>query len=291
VLVTGASTGFGRLISVTLARRGYVVFASMRDVAGRNRTNAAELEDLGGKENLTLHAIELDVTSDDSVQQAVERVIREAGRIDVVVNNAGIAYWGLLETFTMEQTRQIFETNFFGALRVNRAVLPHMRKQRSGLLIHISSVGGRLVLPSMGTYCATKFALEGMAETLRYELSQLGIDSLTVEPGAYPTAVFSNAVEGADLARAADYGDLAELPRKVLNALASTDTNSQEVADRVVQLIEIPAGTRPVRTLVGAFVEQFQAMNDVAVQCETGAMQAFGLAELMNLRRVERKVA
>jgi len=240
---------------------------------------------------LRLRAVELDVTSDTSVQQAVEQVVREAGRIDAVVNNAGVAYWGLLETFTVEQAKQIFETNFFGPLRVNRAVLPHMRQRRSGLLIHISSIAGRLVLPSMALYCATKFALEAMAETLRYEVSQLGIDSLIVEPGEYPTAIFGNAAEAADQARAVDYGAVAEMPRKILEGLASNNNDVQEVADRVVELIEMPAGSRPVRSLVGTFAQQCQPLNDLALQFQTGALQAFGLSDLMALRRAERQVA
>ena len=289
VLVTGASTGFGRLISVTLARRGYTVFASMRDIAGRNRSHAAELEELQRQEDLRLSVVELDVTDDLSVRQAVERVARDAGKIDVLVNNAGISCSGLTETFTIEQTRQLFETNFFGVLRMNRAVLPHMRQRRSGLLIHISSVFGRLVAPSKGFYSATKFALEAMAETLRYELSQLGIDSVTIEPGPYATAISGNAVEAADQARAADYGALAEIPRKLRDALAAAAANPQNVADRVVQLIEMPAGMRPARTLVG--MEQFQPVNDVALQSQTALMESVGFGELMTLRRAERAAA
>lgn len=289
VLVTGSSTGFGRLISTTLAQSGYTVFASMRDISGRNRDRAAELEELCRKENLRLHTVELDVTDDRSVVQAVERVIRDAGAIDVVVNNAGIAYWGLLESFTIEQAKQIFEANFFGVLRVNRAVLPYMRRQRRGLLVHISSVAGRLVLPSMGIYCAAKFALEAAAETLRYEVSQLGVDSIVVEPGPYPTAIFGRGIEPADPGRATGYGSLAELPRKIQDGLAAAETDSQDVADRVVQLIEMPAGTRPVRTLVG--MEQFQPVNDAALQYQTAAMQNFGLGELMTLRQADRQVA
>src|SRR5271166_2791848 len=144
-LITGASTGFGRLISITLARRGYTVFASMRDIAGRNRSHAADLEELQRQEKLRLSVVELDVTDDLSVRQAVERVMRDAGKLDVLVNNAGISGLGLTETFAIEQARQLFETNFFGVLRVNRAVLPHMRQRRSGLLIHISSAAGQWV--------------------------------------------------------------------------------------------------------------------------------------------------
>src|SRR5271166_5500129 len=123
VLVTGASTGFGRLTSVTLARRGYTVFASMRDIAGRNRSHAANLEELQRQENLRLSVVELDVTDDLSVHQAVERVVRGAGKIDVLVNNAGISRWGLTETFAIEQARQLFETNFFGVLRLNHPLI------------------------------------------------------------------------------------------------------------------------------------------------------------------------
>jgi NAD(P)-dependent dehydrogenase (short-subunit alcohol dehydrogenase family) len=288
VLVTGSSTGFGRLTSVALARRGYQVIASMRDVTGRNRRHAADLEELGQKENLRLGVVELDVTDDRSVNEAVDRIVRNAGRIDIVVNNAGISCWALTETSTVEQTKQLFETNFFGVLRVNRAVLPHMRKRRSGLLIHISSVAGRLVMPSLGIYCATKFALEAMAETLRYELSQLGIDSVIVEPGPYPTDIVANAADVTDPVRAADYGALAEVPRKVRDTLAAADTNSQDVIDRVIQLIEMQAGSRPLRTLVGT--EQFRPVNDIALQWQTVVLQNFGFGELVTLRRSELEV-
>jgi NAD(P)-dependent dehydrogenase (short-subunit alcohol dehydrogenase family) len=289
VLVTGSSTGFGRLMSIALARRGYQVVASMRDVTGRNRQHAADLKELRQKENLQLSVTELDVTDDRSVDGAVERIVHDAGRIDVVVNNAGVGSWALAETSTVEQAKQLFETNFFGVLRVNRAVLPHMRERRSGLLIHISSVAGRLVLPSLGIYCASKFALEAMAETFRYELSQLGIDAVIVEPGPYPTAIFSNAADAADQARAADYGELAEAPRKVRDAFAAADTNSQDVVEHVIRLIEMQAGTRPVRTLVG--LEQFQPVNDVALQWQAAALENFGFGELMTLRRPDHEVA
>ena len=284
VLVTGSSTGFGRLISTTLARRGRTVFASMRDIAGRNRNHAADLEGWGRQENLRLSVIELDVTDDSSVQRAVERVIGDAGQIDVVVNNAGIGNFGLVESYRVEQAKHLFETNFFGPLRVNRAVLPHMRQRRSGLLIHITSAAGRVVLPSMGIYSASKFALEAAAEALRYELSQSGIDSVTVEPGAYPTAIFGAADETIYRDRAADYGSVAEVPGKVRDALASSEGDPQEVADRVVQLIEMSAGSRPLRTLVGARAQAFQPLNEVAQQFQAAALQAFGLGELMSLR-------
>jgi NAD(P)-dependent dehydrogenase (short-subunit alcohol dehydrogenase family) len=177
------------------------------------------------------------------------------------------------------------QNSFFGALRMNRAVLPHMRRRQTGLLIHISSVGGRLVMPSSGIYCATKFALEAIAETMRYELSQLGIDSVTIEPGPHSTAISENAVDAADQAMAADYGVVAEIPHKLRDAFTGMAGNPQNVADRVVQLIEMPAGMRPARTLEG--MEQFQPVNDVTLQWQTVAMEGLGLSELMKLHRAD----
>src|SRR5215831_13159407 len=227
----------------------------------------------------------MDVADDSSVQKGVDQVIQQAGAIDVVINNAGIPGSGLVETFSVEQAKAVFETNFFGALRVNRAVLPHMRQRRSGLIVHISSGAGRLVVPSMGVYAASKFALEAMAETLRYELSQLGIDSILIEPGPYPTAIFGKALGPSDPARTSDYGPLADMPAQVLQNLASFPSDPQEVVDKLIELIAMPAGSRPVRSLVGDFVKQFQPLNDVALEQQAAAMEAFGMKDLMNFQR------
>src|ERR1700723_30259 len=206
VLITGSSTGFGRLMAENLARRGHSVFATMRDPGGRNAANASEIRALAKQESLPLNVLELDVTNDASVERAVQICVEHAGRIDIAINNAGNALMGLAEAVTMEQAQQIMDTNFFGSVRVNRAVLPYMRRQRSGLLLHISSGAGRLVLPAMGLYCASKFAMESLAEAYHYELAAQGIDSTIVEPGAYQTAVFGNLVMAADQARTDTYG-------------------------------------------------------------------------------------
>ncbi|HWC20356.1 MAG TPA: SDR family oxidoreductase, partial [Terriglobales bacterium] len=170
VLVTGTSSGFGKVIAETLSRKGYQMFASMRNASGRNSSARNELLDLAAREGLALSVIDLDVTDDESVERAVAQVIADAGKIDILINNAGYALWGLTEAFTVEQAKQIFDTNFFGIVRMNRAVLPHMRRQREGLIIHITSAAGRGVLPGMGLYTATKFAVEALAECYRYEL-------------------------------------------------------------------------------------------------------------------------
>jgi len=189
VLITGSSTGFGRMIAETLARHGHTVFATMRDLEGRNATNASTIRTLAARESLPLHVLELDVTNDVSVDRAVQVATEQAGRVDVAINNAGYGLEGLAEAVTTEQAQQIMDTNFFGSVRVNRAVLPYMRRQRSGLLLHMSSGAGRLVIPSYGFYCASKFALESLAEAYHYELAPQGIESSIVEPGAYQTAV------------------------------------------------------------------------------------------------------
>src|SRR6266704_3670417 len=187
MLVTGSSSGFGRLTVETLARQRYTVFAGMRAVAGKNAPAAEELRALAQREHLALHIIEIDITDDASVEQAIASLVGITGRLDVVVNNAGIAYSGPLEAFTLKQVQQQFETNVFGVLRVNRAALPHMRRQGSGLLLQIGSIAGRLALPFQGLYAATKFALEGLTESYRYELAPFGIDAALIEPGTYPT--------------------------------------------------------------------------------------------------------
>jgi NAD(P)-dependent dehydrogenase (short-subunit alcohol dehydrogenase family) len=215
VLITGSSTGFGRLFADTLARKGHTVFATMRDPGGRNAKNASEIRVLAEKDSLPIYVLELDVTDDASVERAVDAVVAKAGRIDVAINNAGYYVSGLAEATTTEQAQRLMDTNFFGTVRVNRAVLPHMRRQRSGVVMHISSGAGRVVLPSGGFYCASKFALEALAESYHYELAALGIESVIVEPGPYETPVFGNTATAADEARTNTYGTVKEIPAKI----------------------------------------------------------------------------
>src|SRR5467141_5257983 len=206
VLITGSSSGFGRLFAETLARKGHTVFATMRDPGGRNAKNASEIGTLAEKNSLPIYVLELDVTDEGSVVRAVDAAVAKAGRIDVAINNAGYYLSGLEEAVTTEQAQRLMDTNFLGPVRVNRAVLPHMRRQRSGVLIHVSSGAGRVVLPSFGFYCASKFALEALAESYRYELAAQGIESVILEPGQYETPIFGNIVTGADEARTNTYG-------------------------------------------------------------------------------------
>ena len=277
VMITGASTGFGRLIAETLARKGHTVYATMRDVAGRNKTNVAEINALARRESLGLHTLELDVTSEASVVQAAGKVVEEAGRIDVAVNNAGFAMLGLTEAVTIEQAQKIMDTNFFGPVRVNRAVLPHMRKQGSGLLMHVSSGAGRIVIPGAGHYCSTKFALEALAESYHYELASQGIDSVIVEPGAYTTPIFGSMIKAADETRTATYGVTKDLPAKLDHILQSSGGDPQEVADVVLRIVETPAGQRQLRYRVSVADIGVDEINTVCAAQQARLLATFNL--------------
>jgi NAD(P)-dependent dehydrogenase (short-subunit alcohol dehydrogenase family) len=277
VLITGSSTGFGRLFADTLARRGHTVFATMRDPGGRNAKNASEIRTLAEKDSLPIYVLELDVTDDASVERAVDAVIGKAGRIDVAINNAGYAVSGLAEAVTTEQAHQLMDTNFLGPVRVNRAVLPHMRRQRSGVLMHISSGAGRIIAPSMGFYCASKFALEALAESYRYELASQGIESVILEPGPYETPVFGNMVMGADQARTDTYGAVKQISAKINTALSSIAGNAQDVADAVLRIIETPAGEKQLRYLVSPESFGVDQINALAQQVQANLLEAFGV--------------
>jgi NAD(P)-dependent dehydrogenase (short-subunit alcohol dehydrogenase family) len=278
VLITGSSTGFGRLFTDTLARKGHTVFATMRDPGSRNAKNASEIRTLAERESLPIYVLEMDVTNDASVERAVDAALAKAGRIDVAINNAGYYLSGLEEAVTIEQAQRLMDTNFFGPVRVNRAVLPHMRRQRSGVLMHISSGAGRVVLPSGGFYCASKFALEALAESYSYELASQGIESVIVEPGAYETPVFGNTVTAADEARTNTYGAVKEIPAKLNAALSSGAGNAQEVADAVLRIIETPAGEKQLRYLVSPESFGVDQINALSQQVQANLLQAFGLA-------------
>src|SRR5689334_17697247 len=194
IVITGTSSGFGRAMVETLAGDGHVIFACMRELSGRNAQAASELSKLTAKGG-RVHVLEMDVTSEASIQKAIDQIARETrDSIDVLINNAGRLSAGVQEAYTLEQVKGLFESNVFGLLRVNRAVLPHMRKRRSGLIVNTSSIMGRYALPCLGVYCATKAAVEALVEAQRDELKALGIDVVAVEPGAFPTKVADNAL-------------------------------------------------------------------------------------------------
>lgn len=288
VLVTGSSSGFGELTSTTLARRGHRVFAAMRDVAGRNAASAAALEGFAREEQLALTVVDLDVCDDHSAATAVETVISDVGRLDVLVNNAGTGRLGLLETLSIDQARDLFESNVYSVLRMNRAVLPYMRDQRSGLLVHVSSGLARFVLPFQGLYCATKSALEAIAETYRYELASAGVDSVLVEPGVYATRFFERATASppADPDRAAGYGKLLRVSQEMAGRRPPAGDPS-EVSDAIADLVEMPAGTRPLRTTVGWGAQRADPVNASAAELEHAVLERAGMLDVTTLSATE----
>lgn len=288
ILITGSNAGFGKRMARTLAARGHTVHAGMRDVAGRNAAVAAELGAVRHDNGGAIHPVELDPGSDASVEAAVQAVLAASGgRIDAVINNAGYGGIGLGEAFAPAQLADMLNINVVGPQRVNRAVLPAMRSRGAGLLVHISSGIGRLVMPTMGVYCATKFALEALAEAYAYELAPLGIDAVIVQPGAYPTGFLDGSKGPADPGRAAGYGPLAGLAEQLTGGLrhmlsGETAPDPQAVADAVVALVEAPAGARPLRTVVdaggGAGVK---AINAACAQVQAGMLGAMGMGNLV----------
>jgi NAD(P)-dependent dehydrogenase (short-subunit alcohol dehydrogenase family) len=284
VLITGASTGFGHEAATRFARRGYRTFATMRDAAGRNGAARQALERIGKDEGLALDVLDLDVTDDASVGAAVDQALTRAGRLDVVVNNAGLGCLGVSEAFTPEQFAQVFDVNLFGVVRVNRAVLPAMRRQGSGLLIHVSSGAGRLAIPALAPYCTSKFALEALADVYRYELRPFGIDSIVVEPGTYKTEILGRFIPPADTERAAAYGsDFAERVHAVFEGarLAPETPGPEEVAELFVTLAEMPAGQRPFRSVLPAPLAQLlDGYNQAAEGIRPIIAQIFNVPEL-----------
>jgi NAD(P)-dependent dehydrogenase (short-subunit alcohol dehydrogenase family) len=258
VVVTGASAGFGKDISRKLAAAGYRVFGTVRDPSGRNAAAARELEAAG------VTAVDIDVTDGPSVDRGAARILADAGHVDVLINNAGTAFFGAAETFTPAAVERQFATNVVGPHRMNRAFLPGMRERRRGLIIFVSSGVGRFVMPFAGVYSGSKHALEAMAEAMSYELRPFGIDAAIVEPGPYATSIFGAVVTGDDTARAAEYGELGKMGEKIAADLAEIARDPGEVGDAIVALVKMPAGQRPLRTVVpaGGPVESINAATE-----------------------------
>jgi len=288
ILTTGASSGFGRVTAETLAQHGHTVYAAIRDMTGKNQPITRELQRAAQAKHTRLHVIELDVTDTDSVERAVQTVVSEAGRLDVLVNNAGTFYGGITEGFTPEQAMTQFDVNVIGILRTMRAALPQFRRQGRGLIINIGSIVGRVTFPFFGLYGATKYALEALTEGYRYELSQLGIDVALLQPSAYPTALFARMQGPTDARRVGEYGDVAKLPSGMLEQFgkllsAPNAPKPQEVADAIRHLIAQPAGSRPFRTVVGPdFGAETVNAQTAPVQAEV--LKGQGLGHLDTLK-------
>lgn len=288
ILITGAATGIGRLTAETLARGGHVVFASMRDVDGRNAGHAADLAALAKRENLSLRTVEMDILSEESVAAAIRTVQEASGRIDVLMHNAGHLVLGPTEAFSPAEIAQNFAVNVLGAHRVNRAVLPVMRAQGKGTLLWISSTtvhGG--FPPFLGPYGAAKAAMDSLAGSLALEVSRFGIETVIVSPGAFTTGTehFPKASPPGDADRAAAYACYDDVTSSIadrLSALMPDDAHPQVVAEAVLELVNMPHGTRPFRTVVDLVGDGAEQVAEVATRVRQEFFDRIDLGDLLS---------
>jgi len=225
-----------------------------------------------------------DIQDEAHCKAIVGRALKEFGKIDVLVNNAGIGSAGVTEAFTAEQAKAIFDTNVIGLLRVTRAVLPSMRQQHEGLIINIGSILGRVTFPFVGIYGASKFAVEALTDSLRYEVSQLGVEVVEVQPSGYPTNFFTNIQTPAGIEVTESYGEVGHIPDAMVTSLTSTfegedAPNPHDVAEAILELSGQAKGSRPARTVVGAPFGSDKANEDVA-PVQAKVVEALGLSHL-----------
>ncbi|MEV7991260.1 SDR family NAD(P)-dependent oxidoreductase [Streptomyces sp. NPDC086077] len=291
VLITGAATGIGNLTARALAAAGHTVYASMRDVRGRNADRAEELLEFGRHEGQDIRVVELDVQSEASAEAAVATVIGEAGRLDTVVHNAGHLYVGYVEAFTPEDIHRLLDINMVGIQRVNRAALPHMRSRRSGTLLYVGSTTSVVVPPFMGPYVASKSAADALAQVTAYEVSQFGIETTIVMPGPFTqgTEHFPNAGRTDDAVRADAYAPLDAMVARNEAATEAlfppgVDAHPRAVAEEITRVLALPAGTRPFRTVVDFSQAGVEEVNEVLRRAQEQFVTRLGFGELLHVR-------
>lgn len=293
ILVTGASSGFGRLTAEALADSGHTVYASMRDVAGRNADNALSLLKRAIDRGIDLRVADLDVQCQDSVDAAIGRIVAEAGRIDVVVHNAGHMVFGPAEAFTPEQYLQLYDVNVVGTQRVNRAVLPHMRSHNDGLLVWVSSsssAGG--TPPYLAPYFGAKAAMDAIAVQYARELSRWGIETSIIVPGAFTSGTNHFAHAGApgdpSVAQAYEAGPYAGFAQQVQEAfgkIVPADADASAVAEAIVAVVDAPAGKRPFRVHIDPAQDGADIGFGVLDRLRAEMLQRVGLSDLLKVAK------
>lgn len=248
-IVTGSSSGIGYETSLALAREGFYTFATVR-----NSKKAEKILQIAKKENLNIEIIELDVDDEKSISASIEKIISKKQRIDVLVNNAGWLLFGSVEDVSMKDFRAQFETNFFGIISIIQKVAPVMRKQGSGIIVNISSVAGRIGFPGSPAYISSKFALEGLSESLRYELGQFGVKTIIIEPGVIKTNFFSS-MKIAEPKPDSPYKEITEKVIMGIKMMAELGTPPSEVATTILHAIK-EENPRP-RYIVGNDAQMF----------------------------------
>ena len=232
-LVTGSSTGIGFETSLALARDGFYTFATMRDIV-----KGEKIKEITRKENLPIEIIELDVDKEDSIKNAVQDIMKKKQRIDVLVNNAGWGLWGSVEDVSVDEFKTQFETNFFSVIRMIQEVAPIMREQNSGNIVNISSIAGRIGFPISPAYISSKFALEGLSESLRFELMPFGINVIIIEPGMIKTNFFDPMKLGKKAEKTDVYKSITEKVISGVKMMAQMATDPKEVSNTIIDAIK-----------------------------------------------------
>ncbi len=292
ILVTGASSGFGLMTAQHLAQAGHTVYASMRATTGRNAPQVAAICAWAADHKADLRTVELDVQSDASVSAGVAAILTEVGRLDTLVHNAGHMVFGPAEAFTPEQYIEQYDVNVLGAQRVNRAALPHLRRQGKGLLVWVGSSSTRGGTPPfLGPYFAAKAAMDALAVTYSTELSRWGIETTIMVPGAFTkgTNHFAHAGTPADQARMNEYetgpyAGVADQALKGLAGLEPPDADPAEVARQIVRVVNAPFGKRPFRVHVDPSQDGAELVNGVADRMRREMYRSIGLQDLLSPR-------
>ena len=232
-VITGASSGIGFETVLALAREGYHTYATMRDV-----TKSDKIKEIEQKENLKIDVLELDVDNENSAKTAIRQILDQKQRIDVLVNNAGWGLWGCVEDVSIDEFKAQFETNFFSIIRLIQEVTPTMRKQGSGTIVNVSSVAGRIGFPASPAYISSKFALEGLSESLRLEIAPFGVNVVIIEPGVIKTN-FLNPMKMSKRSESDTvYRDITVKVTSGVKMMAEMGTHPKEVADTIVKAIK-----------------------------------------------------
>jgi NAD(P)-dependent dehydrogenase (short-subunit alcohol dehydrogenase family) len=289
ILVTGASSGFGRLTSEALARAGHTVYASMRETTGRNAPEVKKIAAFSKEHGLDLRTVELDVLSEKSIEAAVTRIIAATGRIDVLIHNAGHMVFGPAEAFTPEQFAELYDVNVLSTQRVNRAVLPQLRKQKQGLVVWISSsssAGG--TPPYLAPYFAAKAAMDSTAVIYARELARWGIETSIIVPGAFTggTNHFAHSGRPADTARAAEYeagpyAGFGDQVQKAFAAIVPADADASAVSDAIVKVVDAPFGKRPFRVHIDPTQDGADVGFTVLDRLRSEMLHRVGLSDLL----------
>jgi NAD(P)-dependent dehydrogenase (short-subunit alcohol dehydrogenase family) len=294
ILITGTSSGFGRLSAEALARAGHIVYASMRDTSGRNAPQVEKMRRFSRENGVDLRPVELDVQREDSVDVAIAKIITDVGRIDVVVHNAGHMVFGPAEAFTPEQYAQIYDINVLGTQRVNRAALPHLRRQKQGLLVWVSSsscAGG--TPPYLAPYFAAKAAMDSLAVQYAREQARWGIETSIIVPGAFTqgTEHFAHAGTPADSMRAREcesgpYAGFGEQVTKAFAAVVPPDADVSAVADAIAKVVDMPFGKRPFRVHIDPGQDGADVAFAVLDRLRAEMLHRTGLSDLLKPRKL-----